>query len=394
MPDVRRARIAIAVVFAVHGAVVGTFATRLPWIAHRLDTDPGGLGVALLVASIGAMLTMPIAGRLVHRFPTRPVVAILLTLWCLVVILPSLATSVPLLALAMLFYGIFSGMSDVAMNAQGVVVEQRAGKSIMSGLHGMWSAGGLAGSAGGIIAAHAGVDARLHFTIVALALTVIGLVACRYLLDVPAPEDDAPAFALPPKPVILIALVAFCAVFAEGASSDWAAVYLTDIAHAGAGIAAAAVSGFAGTMAVARLVGDRVVNRFGSVATVRLGGSAAAIGALVVAVARVPALAIIGFGLIGLGVAVVVPLAFTAAGNAGPRPGAQIAGVATIAYGAGLAAPASIGGIAHVSSLSVSFLVVAALAALVALGAGKLRRGAATPVEVTEPVADSALDPA
>src|SRR5262249_9794089 len=142
------------------------------------------------------------------------------------------------------------------------------------------------------------------------------------------------------------------------------------------------------------LLGDRIVNRLGPVTTVRLGGSAATIGALIVAVSRVPALAIIGFAFIGLGVAVVVPLAFTAAGNAGPRPGAQIAGVATIAYGAGLAAPASIGGIAHASSLSVSFLVVAALAALVALGAEKLRRGAVTPSEVAEPASDTALDPA
>jgi MFS family permease len=112
------------------------------------------------------------------------------------------------------------------------------------------------------------------------------------------------------------------------------------------------------------------------VLSVRCGGFTATFGALTVALARNPVLAIAGFALIGLGVAVVVPLAFTAAGNAGPRPGQQIAGVATIAYGAGLVAPASIGGIAHVSSLSVSFVVVALLAALVALGAGALRRHA------------------
>ena len=144
-------------------------------------------------------------------------------------------------------------------------------------------------------------------------------------------------------------------------------------------------------MAVARLAGDRVVDRFGPVWTVRVGGLLATVGALTVAVSRVPWLAIAGFALIGLGVAVVVPLAFTAAGNAGPHPGQQIAGVATIAYGAGLVAPASIGGIAQVSSLSISFGVVAVLAALVVVGAPMLRRrlqpSVAHPAEPADEVA-------
>ena len=108
------------------------------------------------------------------------------------------------------------------------------------------------------------------------------------------------------------------------------------------------------------------------------------------AAARTPALAIAGFALIGVGVAVVVPLAFTAAGNAGSRPGQQIAGVATIAYGAGLIAPASIGGIAHATSLSVSFMVVAALSAMIVLGAGTLRRRPASAEPAALPAASGA----
>jgi MFS family permease len=389
MSDVRRARIAISLIFAVHGAVVGTFATRLPWIADRLHTDPGGLGLALLFSAVGAVASMPFAGRLIHRFPTRVVIRVLLTLWCLALIPTALASSLPMLCAAMFWYGVTSGLADVAMNAQGVVVEQRAGRSIMSGLHGMWSVGGLVGSLVGIVAAHADLDARLHFLLVAVVLAAIGLVASRYLFDVEPPAEEAPAFALPPKSVILISLVAFCAVFGELASSDWAAVYLTDVANAPPAVAAGAVTGFATTMAAVRLVGDRVVDRFGPVVTVRAGGIAATVGALAVAVARNPVLAIGGFALIGLGVAVVVPLAFAAAGNAGPRPGQQIAGVATIAYGAGLVAPASIGGIAHASSLSVSFLVVASLAVLVSVGAGVLRRR--TPVSAPTAAADASV---
>ncbi len=391
MSDVRRARIAVAVVFAVHGAVVGTFATRIPWIAERLQIDAGWLGIALLFAAVGATGAMPFAGRITHRYRSRPLARWLLVAWCLSLIPTAFAPSLPLLCAAMLVQGAAAGLADVAMNAQGVVVEQRAGRSIMSGLHGMWSAGGLIGSGFGVLAAHASLDPRVHFTIVAAALSAIAIAACRYLLDVTPPEEGTPLFALPPKRVLLIALVGFAAVFAEGASADWSAVYLTDVAHAAPALAAGAFSGFAATMAVARLAGDRVVDRFGPVWTVRVGGLLATLGALTVAVSRVPWLAITGFGLIGLGIAVVVPLAFTAAGNAGPHPGQQIAGVATIAYGAGLVAPASVGGIAQASSLSISFIVVAVLSAFVIVGAPVLGRRsqvvAATPAEPADEVA-------
>jgi MFS family permease len=391
MTDVRRARIAVAVVFAVHGAVVGTFATRIPWIVERLQIDAGWLGIALLFVAIGATGAMPFAGRLTHRYRSRPLARWLMVAWCLSLIPTAFAPSVPLLCAAMLVQGASAGLADVAMNAQAVVVEQRAGRSIMSGLHGMWSVGGLIGSGFGVLAAHASLDTRVHFALVALALSAVAVSASRFLLDITPPEEGAPLFALPPKRVVLIALVAFAAVFAEGASADWAAVYLTDVAHAAPALAAGAFSGFAATMAVARLAGDRVVDRFGPVWTVRAGGLLATLGALTVAVSRVPWLAIAGFALIGLGVAVVVPLAFTAAGNAGPHPGQQIAGVATIAYGAGLVAPATIGGIAQVSSLSISFMVVAVLSALVLVGAPMLRRRSqpvvAPPAESTDEVA-------
>jgi MFS family permease len=264
----------------------------------------------------------------------------------------------------------------------------------MSGLHGMWSLGGLIGSGVGVLAAHANLAAPLHFVLVGTALAILAIAVSPGLLDAPpsAEADDAPAFALPPRSVILIALVGFAAVFAEVASSDWAAVYLTDVTQAGPAVAAAAFSGFAATMAAVRLIGDKVVDRFGPVRTVQAGGVAATVGALVVALSHTPPLAIGGFALIGVGVAVVVPLAFTAAGNAGPRPGQQIAGVATIAYGAGMAAPASIGGIAQVTSLSTAFYVVAALASLLIVGAPTLRRGSGTPTtSPTHPV-PAALD--
>ncbi|MYR21552.1 MFS transporter, partial [Streptomyces sp. SID6137] len=127
------------------------------------------------------------------------------------------------------------------------------------------------------------------------------------------------------------------------------------------------------TMAVARIAGDAVVNRFGAVRTVRAGGVLAVLGGLLVVLAGQPVVAMGGFALMGLGIAVVVPLCFAAAGHAGPNPSQAIAGVATITYTSGLIAPSLIGGVAQATSLVVSFGVVTALACGLTVCAGVLR---------------------
>ncbi len=283
---------------------------------------------------------MPLAGSVSHRFGARTALRGLLALWTLSLILPSLAPNVWGLCGALFVYGATAGMSDVAMNALGVETENRLGRSIMSSLHGMWSVGALIGSAAGTVAAHLGGDARLHHLVAALVLTVLGLVFCQGVLDVRSTRRRRRRRAsLPPKSALVIGAIGFCGVFAEGASLDWSAVYLRDELGTSAGLAAASTTAFALTMAVARLVGDRVVDRFGAVRTVRVGGAVATLGGLLVVLAPHAAVALAGFGLIGLGVAVVVPLAFAAAGRSGPNPSQAIAGVATITYTSGLIAP-------------------------------------------------------
>ncbi|MFF1821301.1 MFS transporter [Kribbella sp. NPDC058245] len=376
----KRSRYAVAAVFCVHGSVTGSFATRVPWIQDHAHLSPGELGLALAFPAIGAALMMPLAARISHRFGTRTALRGLLALWTLALILPSFAPGLLTLCAALLVYGGTSGMADVAMNALGVEVEHRLKKSIMSGLHGMWSLGALIGSAVGTIAAHADLSAQVHHVIAAVVLTVLGAVVCQFVLNIhPSDDEEPPArFALPPRSALLIGAVGFCAVFAEGASLDWSAVYLRDILDSSAGVAAGATTGFALTMAIARLTGDAVVDRFGAVRTVRLSGVIAVAGGILVVLAPNAVAAMIGFGLIGIGVAVVVPLAFVAAARSGSNASQAIAGVATITYASGLVAPSIIGGIAQASNLTVSFIVVTALAAALAFFAPVLRTRPAT----------------
>ncbi|MFI2740267.1 MFS transporter [Streptomyces sp. NPDC018711] len=373
----RRARFAIAAVFCVHGSVTGSFATRIPWIQEHAGVSAGQLGLALAFPALGASLAMPLAGAVSHRFGARTALRGLLALWTLALTLPSLAPNIWGLCGALFVYGATAGMSDVAMNALGVETENRLGRSIMSSLHGMWSVGALLGSTAGTVAAHLGGDARLHHLIAALVLTALGLAFCQGVLDVRStPEEEPPPrFSLPPRSALAIGAIGFCGVFAEGASLDWSAVYLRDELGSSAGLAAASTTAFALTMAVARLVGDRVVDRFGAVRAVRAGGAVATLGGVLVVLAPHAAVAMAGFGLIGLGIAVVVPLAFAAAARSGPNPSQAIAGVATITYTSGLIAPSAIGGIADATSLVLSFGLVTLLALGLVLGAGVLRTG-------------------
>jgi predicted MFS family arabinose efflux permease len=374
---VRRARRATAVVFAVHGCVTGSFAARVPWIASHVGVGVGKLGVALLMVGFGAMLAMPFSGRLAHRYALRPLVTATIVAWCAALVLPPLPTTLVLLCVVLLVFGAAAGLADMAMNAEGVLVEKTFGRSVMSSFHGFWSVGVLLGAGVSALAAHAGIDTRVQFTVEAFVLAAIGAAAAQLLLDdASTTEVEAPpAFALPTRPVLLIGLVGLCSVFAEQAGTDWSALYIRDELGGSASTAALAVSAFAVAMAAARLVGDQVIRRLGPVRTVRMSGACAALGAVAVVLAPNAALGLVAFALLGIGVALVVPLAFAAAGRVGPSPARSIAGVAGIAYASGLVAPGVIGAVAWASSLTTSFLLVAALVAIIALAAGVLRGG-------------------
>jgi MFS family permease len=370
----RGQRRAIATAFTVHGAVAGAFAARIPSIAEHLHLGAGALGLALFMPSVGSMSIMPLTGRVIHRLGPRAALRLLLGAFCVALALPPLMPSLALLCVSMVVLGASAGAADVAMNAEGSALEHRMGTSIMSSLHGMWSVGGFVAAGIATVATRVDVGAPANLGAMALVLLVIGQLATRKLpvrgaggVEEPL---DRPRFRFPSGIVLVIALVGFCAVFGEVAGSDWAAVYMRVVMHSGPATAAATYGVFAGLMALGRLTGDRVVRRFGVAATVRASALAGTIGAVLVVLALATPVTIIGFALLGIGIATVVPLAFAAAGRIGAEGGQAaagnaIAGVATIAYGAGLAAPGAIGGLASLTSLTWSFVLVAGLVAII-----------------------------
>lgn len=385
-PGLRRQRVAIGTVFGVHGAAAGTFAARIPSIAEHLHLGSGALGLALFMPAVGSMTIMPLTGRVIHRLGPRMALQVLLGALCIVLALPAIMPSLALLCVSMAICGATAGTADVAMNAQGSALEHRMGTSIMSSLHGLWSVGGFVAAGIATVATRFSVGAPAHLAIMALALLVIGQLAARSLpahgaggIEEPV---ERPRFSFPSGVVLIIALVGFCSVFGEVSGSDWSAIYMRDVMHSGHATAAATYGVFAALMAFGRLTGDRVVRRFGAALTVQVSALAGTLGVVLVILALATPLTIIGFALLGIGVATVVPLAFAAAGRIGTKKGHAgagnaIAGVATIAYGAGLAAPGAIGGLASVTSLTWSFVLVAVLVAVIVIAGRAL--GTAAP---------------
>jgi MFS family permease len=376
-------RRAVAVVFAVHGAIIGTFATRIPWIAAHVHLSPGTLGISLLMLAAGGIAAMQFSGPVMRRLGGRRASRLLIGLMGLLLPVAAFAPDLGALCLALLLYTAAGSLADVAMNAQGVLVEKRTGRSEMSRFHGMWSAGLLVASVVGALAAHARIDARLHFAVVGAVLASIGCLAAGRFRDEAGEADDRarssasderpPRFVIPRGLVLAVGLVAFCAIFIEGASTDWCAVYLRDVTKADPGIAALAVTVVALAMAAGRFAGDHVVERIGAVRAVQISGVLTVLGGVLVVSAVLPVVVFAGFAMLGLGISIVVPLGFAAAGRTGTHPDIAIAGVATVGYGAGLAGPALIGGIADLSSLRVSFAVVTLIGSVIVIFAGVLR---------------------
>src|SRR5512139_1743707 len=180
-------RRAVAAVFFLLGAISGTFASRLPWIADRLHLSSGRLGVALTAVAVGATCSVPFSGRLVQRFGAKAACCGLMWFAAAALPLVALMPDLPALCAATAALGIGAATTDMAMNSQGILVEKRLGRSIMSGLHGMWSAGVLVAAFLGSLAARLHVDARAHFAATAAVVAAAVLVATRYYRT--APED-------------------------------------------------------------------------------------------------------------------------------------------------------------------------------------------------------------
>jgi MFS family permease len=368
--DARRARAAVTFVFVAHGALFGTWVSRIPAVKDDLGLGEAELGLALFGAALGTLVALPVAGLTVARIGSRPGTRWGLPVFAAILPLIALAPNLPTLFVALFAFGAAAAMLDVAMNAHSLAVERVYGRPILSTFHAGWSFGGLLGAALGGAAAWAGIEPLEHFALVAVAVGVPGLFLGPLLLPASADRpEEPPRYRRPPRRLAALAALAFCGLVAEGAAADWSAVFLDETVGSGAGTAALAFACFSVAMAVTRLVGDRLTARWGPVAVTRAGGVVAALGLGTAVVVQTTPAALVGFAAMGVGLATVVPIAFRAAGSVPGIPaGVGIAAITMVGYSGFLVGPPVIGAVAEWTSLAVGLgIVVALLVVMVAL---------------------------
>ena len=371
-----RATLSTRLIFLVSGIGMSAWAPMVPYAKLRLGLDDAQLGLILLVFGGGSMASMPFVGWLSHRFGNRRVIVASGLLLCLALPVLALAPNAAALTAALAYFGVMLGVVDVAMNAHAVDVERLDGRVLMSGFHGLFSVGGLTGSALMSALLATGLPLAWCATGVAALLAALVLYLRGGLLPHAGEADEGhAAFGVPRGLVLLLGLLCFVSFMAEGSMLDWSAVFLRDFRGFAPSSAGVGYACFSIAMALGRLTGDRLVQRIGTVWAVRAGAALAATGfALVAGVPWAP-VSLLGFVLIGLGASNIVPVMFSAAGRLpGTSPAVALATVTMLGYVGLLSGPALIGFLSKVSSLPAAMGAVAGLLLLVSASARIVRR--------------------
>ena len=396
MTSDRSAAWAIFGVFFFESSVIGQWIPRIPDIKASLSLSDGQLGLALLSMPLGTLLGFTIAGRVICITGLRRACQIFLPLWALLFILPGLAQTLYQLMLALLLSGLAIGLIETAMNTEAARIENAAGKRLMSRCHGFWSLGTMLGALIGGFVAHRGIDVATHFLLVMPLIAIAGYVVATMLPVLPGTKQlksteevaldspDAAAsskstaeaaglFTLPHKALLLLCVMPLGINMVEGAFVDWSAVFMREVMAASPLLIAVTYSFFAIVMAITRLSGDYIADRFGELTVVRTSGLAATLGIGLFAMAPSPLWAFVAAAISGAGVAIVFPLAMSAAANRpGRSPTENVAALNMIAFSAFLVAPPLIGFLSEVIGLRNALLCLAPLAFLTFLLASEV----------------------
>ncbi len=363
---------ATRIAFFITGFGNSAWAALVPFAKARADIGDGTLGLLLLCLGIGSIVTMPLSGAFAAKFGCRRV----MTAAALVIAatLPFLAilSTFPLLAVTLMVFGAGVGAIDVAMNIQAIIVERASGRSMMSGFHGLFSLGGIAGAGGMAALLSFGVSPLAATSCVSLGVLAALAGSVKHFLPYGA-KNEGPAFAIPHGIVLFIGMLCFVLFLAEGAVLDWSAVFLTSIQHLATSYAGLGYAAFAATMTIGRLSGDRIVDRLGQKRMVLIGGLCAAAGFVVATTIPSWQMALLGYALVGAGCANIVPVLFSAVGRQSVMPeSVAVPAITTLGYAGILAGPAGIGFVAHLTSLPTAFLILAAMLLAVSLSSRML----------------------
>ena len=361
---------AIAALYFSYGGVLGTWASRIATIKLDLGLTTLGLSVALTGLPAGLILSSTVVSRVVRRRTSVTVARAGLPSTCLCLVLPALARSLATLTASLVLLGLCIGFLEVALSVQGVAVERWRGRSVLAGLHGVYSVGVLTMAALGGVLARFHVTPTAHFAGVAALLAGLGLLAARQLRPEPETKTGAVDSADHTRPrlrrslgyLVGLGMIALCAVLAEGAADDWSGVYLHRNQAASLSLAAFGVAACNGGMALGRFLGDRLIMRAGRRTTLRGAALVAGLGMGLAVVAPDALVAIVGYAVLGIGLATMFPVLLALAGQVDTLPSASaITVVTTAAYFGLFTGPPLVGLTASLTSLKAALAIICGL---------------------------------
>ena len=342
-----KSAVAVALLFAVNGLIIGGYGGVLPSIRERLDIDATYIAIMLFTAGLAAIAAMQVGGRLSDSIGARQISLAGLPLLIAAAITFAFATTFPVAVVGAVLLGLGNGTMDVAMNAVGVQVEGARKRPIMSTFHALWSVGGFVGAGSVLLMATllglTGAAIVMPLMLFLSALAVVALVVAYKITPTTALVQHKVDGVRTRIPSIawLLAIMALAFGLSEGTATDWSALHVTEVAQVDSTTGSLGLVAVSGFMVLIRLVGDRLVARFGRRAVVRFGGICAAIGYGTVTLVSGLPLLIVGWALVGLGVGMIAPQVYAVAGHIGG--GRVLAVVVTFGYAAFLLGPAAVG---------------------------------------------------
>lgn len=353
--------LATRISFFIAGAGFAAWAPLVPFVKQRFGLDEAALGLLLLCLGMGALIGMPLTGGLVRRFGCRRVIVGSSIQIAANLLALSYVASLPILVGALLLFGAATGTLDVAVNIHAARVESLDNKSRMSGFHGLYSVGCIAGAGGASLLLAQGLS-PLEAALCVAGLMLLSLLTTARNLLRHADSAESRAFVFPRGKVVLIGILCFIMFLAEGGVLDWGALFLSQLRGVPMQDAGVGYTLFAVAMSIGRLIGDRLVVRFGRYPVVLAGSLIAAAGFFSMVFIPAPLANLAGFVCIGLGLANIVPILISATAKQHDMPPElAIAATTTMGYSGILIGPAFLGGLAQLAGLAAVFFVLGVL---------------------------------
>ena len=363
VPEKKRIRIAVALVYFCMGLCFASWASRIPDIKTALHLNDAMLGSILFALPVGQFLMMPFSGKLVTYFGSRKVILFALPLYTICLSNIGLVKQEWQLALALFLFGLAGNLCNISINTQGVAAERLYDRPIMASFHGGWSLAGFTGALIGLLMINLKVAPYWHFITVILIVWVIVWINHPFLVKGKSGANrDEPKrkfFNKPDKVLLQLGIIGFCSMASEGAMFDWSGVYFKDVVKAPSSLVILGYTSFMIMMATGRFVADYFISRIGRKRLLQICGVMISTGLFTSVLFPYLITCTIAFMLVGLGVSSIVPTVYSAAGRHSKVPaGIALATVSSVSFLGFLMGPPLIGYISEIASLRYSFAVI------------------------------------